>query len=99
MEVCMANGSKTGLSSSFKENNSNIGEDSAMELITSCEMQIKELKEQRKADDRLNAAKDIVKELNSGYTSAINYEKSKIEFLLESIQAIREGKVNEKASV
>jgi len=82
------------LSSSFVENHQDISEDEAMEKITQCELTIRDLSEEKKNDDQLNAAKQIVKDLNNGYNSAINYEKAKIQFLLEQIEKIRANEVN-----
>jgi len=82
------------LSSSFVENHQDINEDEAMEKITQCELTIRDLSEEKKNDDKLNAAKQIVKDLNNGYNSAINYEKAKIQFLLEQIEKIRANEVN-----
>ena len=82
------------LSSSFVENHQDIAEDEAMEKITQCELTIRDLTEEKKNDDKLNAAKQIVKDLNNGYNSALNYEKAKIQFLLEQIEKIRANEVN-----
>jgi hypothetical protein len=40
----------------------------------------------------LEAAREIVKDLVSGFGSALKYEKAKIDFLLEQIENIRIGK-------
>jgi hypothetical protein len=82
------------LGSSFVENHKDIAEDEAMEKITQCELTIRDLTDEKKNDDKLNAAKQIVKDLNNGYNSAINYEKAKIQFLLEQIEKIRADEVN-----
>lgn len=85
---------KKTLSKSFVENHLDINEDDALELIYTANKQIKDLTEEMNADDKLNAAKQIVKDLSKGYTSAINYEKAKVDFLLERVDAIRAGDVN-----
>ncbi len=82
------------LSKSFVENHENINEDEASSSIIKAELLIKQLEEERAADEKLAAAKQIVKDLNSGYGSAIKYEKAKINFLLEKIQEIQGGDVN-----
>lgn len=82
------------LSSSFVENHQDITEDEAMEKLTQCELTIRDLLEEKKNDDKLNAAKQIAKDLNAGYNSAVNYEKAKIQFLLEQIEKIRANQVN-----
>ena len=85
---------KSVLSKSFVDNHHDINEDEALELIYSANKQVKELNEEMTDDDQLNAAKQIVKDLTKGYTSAINYEKAKIEYLIERVEAIRANEVN-----
>lgn len=85
---------KKVLSKSFVDNHENVTEDVAADLIVRAEQKIKELKEERVANEKLTQAKQIVKDLNSGYTSAIKYEQAKIDFLLEKIQEIQDGDVN-----
>lgn len=63
------------------------------ELITS-EFAIKQLTHEKEEDQQLTAAKEIVKDLNAGYSSAAKYEKAKIEFLLERIEGLRYAKQN-----
>lgn len=89
----MSNTSKV-LSKSFVDNHENVTEDVAADLIVKAEMKIKEIEEERAADGKLEQAKQIVKDLNGAYTSAIKYEKAKISFLLEKIQEIQSGDVN-----
>ena len=85
---------KKVLSKSFVENHEKITEDAAANLIVEAELKIRELKEERTNNDKLNAAKQIAKDLNSGFSSAIKYEEAKIGFLLEKIEEIKEGTVN-----
>jgi len=85
---------KSVLSQTFIENNSELNEDQASEFVIKSELKIKGLEEERAADDKLNAAKQIVKDLNAGYSSAIKYERAKISFLLEKIEEIQSGQVN-----
>lgn len=82
------------LDQSFVDNAENISEDVAGELIVRSTQKIKEIEEEREADEKLAAAKQIVKDINSAYTSAIKYEKAKINFLLEKINEIQSGEVN-----
>jgi hypothetical protein len=86
--------SKQILSKSFIENHDKISEDVAGELIVKSALKIREIEELRAADERLAAAKNIVKDLNEGYNSSIKYEKAKIKFLLEKITEIQTGAVN-----
>ena len=82
------------LSQSFIENGKDLNEDEATQLLVEAEKKIKLIKQERSADKKLQAAKEITKELGSSYTSAINYEKSKISFLLDKIEEIHNGQVN-----
>lgn len=82
------------LSQSFVDNGKDLNEDEATQLLVEAEKKIKQIKAERAADVKLSAAKEIVKELGSGYTSAINYEKAKIAFLLDKIEEIQDGQVN-----
>ncbi len=86
--------SKFGLSKSFVDNHDNVNEDVAAELIVKAEQKIKEIEEEQSADERLAAAKNIVKDLNGSYTSAKKYERAKINYLLEKINEIQGGEVN-----
>lgn len=90
---------KSILSKSFVENVKDISEDQAAEMIVKAEMKIKQLKEEQANDEKLNAAKQITKDLNAGYTSVIKMEEAKISYLLDQIQAIQDGEVNPDASV
>lgn len=90
----MSKSPSKSLSKSFVENHQNIDEDTAGALVVKAEQKIREIKEEREADEKLMAAKNIVKDLNAAYTSAINYEKSKISFLLDKIDEIQSGEVN-----
>lgn len=82
------------LSQSFVDNAENLNEDEATALLVESEQKIRLIKEERAADEKLAAAKNIAKDLAAGYNSALNYEKSKISFLLDKIQEIQDGSVN-----
>lgn len=82
------------LSQSFVDNAQDLNEDEATALLVEAEQKIRALKEERNADEKLTAAKNIVKDLSAGYNSALSYEKSKISFLLDKIQEIQDGNVN-----
>lgn len=82
------------LSKSFVDNHENVSEDVAGELIVQATQKIREIEQEREADEKLSAAKQIVKDINSAYTSAIKYERAKINYLLEKIQEIQSGEVN-----
>jgi hypothetical protein len=80
---------KSILSQSFVDNNENISEDKAGEMIVQCLQKVNNLEEERDGDEKLKAAKQIKKDLESGYSSAIRYEKAKIAFLLDKIDEIQ----------
>lgn len=86
--------SDSQLSQSFVENASELNEDEATALLVESEQKIRAIKEEQAADEKLTAAKNIVKDLSAGYNSARNYEKAKISFLLDKIQEIQDGNVN-----
>lgn len=90
---------KKTLSKSFVDNHENISEDVAGELIVKAEQKIREIEEERAADEKLMAAKQIVKDINGAYTSAVKYERAKISFLLEKIAEIQDGSVNPSSSL
>lgn len=82
------------LSKSFVDNHENVNEDVAGQLIVEATQKIREIEQERDADEKLAAAKQIVKDINSAYTSAMKYERAKINFLLEKIAEIQDGEVN-----
>ena len=90
---------KKTLSKSFVENHENIDEDTASQLIIASEQKIRTIKEERAADEKLSAAKQIVKDLNAGYSAALKYEHAKIDFLVEKINEIQTGAVNPTSSL
>lgn len=92
------NSVKKTLSKAFVDNHEDVNEDQAMELIVSAEQKIKEIKEERSADEKLTAAKQIVKDINLAYSSALRYEEAKIQFLLSKLEEIQSGTVNPHSS-
>lgn len=82
------------LSKAFIDNHETVNEDVAGELIVKAEQKIREIEEERAADEKLTAARNIVKDLSAGYSSAIKYERAKIQYLLEKIGEIQSGEVN-----
>lgn len=77
------------LSESFVSNNKDLTEEEAKNKLIQSQFAIKEINHEKENDDQLNAAKEIVKELNAGYNSATKHEKAKIQFLLEVIETKR----------
>lgn len=86
--------SESKLSQSFVDNAKDLNEDEATALLVEAEQKLRQIKEERNADEKLTAAKNIVKDLSAGYNSAMSYEKSKINFLLDKINEIQDGAVN-----
>ena len=87
------------LSQAFTDSHQEISEDAAEHLIANAHKKIRDIKREMTADERLTAAKEIVKELRSSYTGAISYEKAKIDYLMDRIEEIQAGDVNPHASV
>ena len=73
----------------FIDDNKTISEDEALKLIAESEFAMKQIANDKEADDKLSEAKLICKDLNAGYNSATRYERAKIEFLLERVEAER----------
>ena len=90
---------KSILSQTFVENVNALNEDELGAMVVKAEQTIKALTDERKNDEKLNAAEQIAKDLRAGYTSAIKLEKEKIRHLLDKIQEIQDGDVNPNASV
>ena len=82
------------LSQAFLENNTAITEDGAAAMVVKSEIQIKALREEMNSDEKLAAAIQITKDLNTGYNNAIRYEEAKIQYLLAKIEEIQDGSVN-----
>lgn len=82
------------LSDTFVSNNKDLTEEEAKSKLIESQFAIKQINQEKEDDDQLNAAKEIVKELNAGYGSAVKHEKAKIEFLLEVIESRRIAKAN-----
>lgn len=87
------------LNQTFLDNHEDVNEDDAAHLIVRAEQQVNALQEEKFNDENLNAAKGVVKDLNSGYNSAIKYEQAKIQFLLAKLEEIQEGTINPHSSV
>lgn len=89
---------KNILSKTWLENVKDVSEDQAAEMVVKAEMKIKELLEEQANDEKLTAAKQIVKDLNASYSSVVAMEKARIAYLLDRITEIQEG-INPTASV
>ena len=88
----------SSLPKTFMDSVDEMNEDSCMEEIIKSFQSIDEVEEARDADDQLNKAKDLVKDLNSGYSNSIKLEKKKIKVLLKKLKQIQNGELNPSPS-
>jgi len=72
----------------FIEGVKKFSEDECFNAIVKAEQDIHKVQEERKADIKLQQAKEAVKDLSSGYSAVIKQEKNKIRLLLERIATI-----------
>lgn len=87
------------LSDAYVQNNSDLNEDEINAQIATAMQKVKDLEEEKANDSQLTAAKQIIKDLSSGYNSAVQYEKAKVAFLLDKRREIQDGEINPDASV
>ena len=78
------------LNSTFVEENANVNEENAVRLIVEATQEIASLKSQMKGDERLDAAKQIVKDLRESYTSSIKYAQAKVKYLLDKLEDLED---------
>ena len=86
------------LSDAYVQTNNDLNEDELNAQIANAMEKIKKLEEEKENDSQLASAKQIVKDLTSGYTSAVQYEKAKVAFLLDKRREIQEGEINPDSS-
>jgi hypothetical protein len=84
----MAN-TKQSLSQSFLENVEQMAETELLNAICDASMTIKSVNADKAGDDKLSAAREIVKDLAGAYNECIKYEKTKIKHMLERLEFIR----------
>ena len=75
------------LSKTFTESCEDLAEDEIESMIVKAEQRIKEIKHEQEADEKLNAARSIIKDLNAGYSSVIKHERARIDFLLGKLES------------
>lgn len=80
------------LTESYVASKQELTEAEAEKELIQAEFTVKEILHEKENDQQLSAAREIVKDLNSGYSAAAKYEKAKIEFLLEKIENLRIAK-------
>ena len=76
------------LSQTFVENNKDVTADEARNMIIKAEQKLRLLTDEMNNDAKLQAAKQVVKDISTGYTSAIKYEYAKISFLLDKLEEL-----------
>jgi arsenate reductase-like glutaredoxin family protein len=77
------------LSKSFTDNVAELSEDEIEQLIVKAQQEVRKLKREKKNDPKLQAAKEIVSDLNGAYSSAISYSEAKSSFLLDRLEEIQ----------
>jgi hypothetical protein len=77
------------LSKSFTDNVADLSEDELQQLVVQCEKEIRKIKLEKKNDAKLVAAKDLVKDLNGAYASAVTYSEAKKSFLMDKLEEIQ----------
>jgi hypothetical protein len=87
---------KSILSTAFVDSNEKTTEEEALKLVSDAEFVIRQLNKDKDEDEKLEEARSIVKDLGAGYSSAVKYEKAKIDFFLDKIEYIRAVKALKK---
>jgi len=78
----------SGLGEAFEANYKDVSEDQADELIVESIKKIKEIRNEKKNDNKLNALKEQMKVLSSAYNEATKHENRKVNFFLEKKEEI-----------
>jgi hypothetical protein len=102
MEIMMSvdlGKAKKVLNKAFLDDNEDVSEDVASEMVVNAEFRIKELKEEMETDEKLQAAKSIVKDLSAAYRDSIKYEEAKVQWLLAKIEEIRNPEAEESDTI
>lgn len=81
------------LSKTFMESCEELADDEIADMVVKAEQRIKEIKQEQENDEKLQAAKSIIKDLNAGYTSVIKHERARIDFLLGKLETEEETEV------
>lgn len=96
MSVDMGKAKKI-LSDAFVKNVDELSEDELLDQVISVENTVRELNEEQKNDEQLRAAKEVVKDLNAGYTNAMKHEKAKLDYLINRINELRNTEIGENS--
>lgn len=83
------NKAKDILSKTFVESAENLNEDELNALIAKSMQRKRDLKAEMEADEKLSAAKEVVKDLSEGYKSVMKVEEARVDFLLGKLDEIQ----------
>ena len=89
---------RTILDQTFVEDANDMNEDELAHQVIKSLIKKKGLQEELNSDERLQAAKQLVKDLEGSYKDAMKMADAKVAYLLDKIKEIQEG-VNPNASV
>ena len=78
------------LNKSFRETCDAMNEDELNNVLVKSMQRIKAIKDERDNDEKLNAAKQITKDLSEGYSSATKYETKRIDYILGKLEELQE---------
>lgn len=85
------------LSDAFVKNVEELSEDELLDQVINVENTVRDLVEEQNNDEQLRAAKEVVKDLNAGYTNAIKHEKAKLDYLINRINELRNTEIGENS--
>lgn len=85
----MANSkAKQLLSESYVSEMESLSREQLANALVDCEKQLAYVKERFDADEKLTAAKEVVKDLSEGYRAALKYESAKIKAIIDRIKEL-----------
>lgn len=83
------NKAKDILSKTFVESADGLNEDELNAMIAKSMQRKRDLKSEMEADEKLTAARQIVKDLSEGYKSVMKVEEARVDFLLGKLDEIQ----------
>ena len=90
---------RTLLDQTFIEDVNDMNEDELASQVIRALIKKKNLTEEMVGDERIQAAKQLVKDLEGGYKDSMKMYDAKVGYILDKIKEIQEGNVNPHASV
>lgn len=90
---------RTLLDQTFIEDVNDMNEDELAAQVIRALIRKKSLAEEMVGDERIQAAKQLVKDLESGYKDSMKMYDAKVGYILDKIKEIQEGNANPHASV